>query len=78
MDGASKKMKLKKETGPDGIPIEVCRCLETIGNTWLTDLNNRIWWTNKTSNDWRRNTLVPIYKNKGDIQDCSKPLTIKE
>ena len=29
------------------------------------------------SNHWRRNTLVPIYKNKEDVQDCSNYRGIK-
>ena len=57
--------------GPDGILINVNRCLRTIGITWLTDLFNKIWKENEMPND-RRSNLVPIYNNKGDVQDCSK------
>ena len=29
------------------------------------------------SDEWRKSTLVPLYKNKGDIQDCSNYRGIK-
>ena len=28
-------------------------------------------------NEWRKSTLVPLYKNKGDIQDCTNYRGIK-
>jgi hypothetical protein len=40
------------------------------GIVWLTKFFNEIVRTNKMSNEWRRNTLIPIYKNKGDVQNC--------
>ena len=64
-------MKSKKAVGLDGIPIEVCRYLGKIGVTWLIDVFKKIQRTNKMSNGWRRRTLVLIYKNKGDVRDCS-------
>ena len=27
--------------------------------------------------EWRRSTLIPIYKNKGDIQNCENYIRIK-
>ena len=39
--------------------------LRTIEVTWIIDLFNKIWRTNKMPNDGR-STLVPIYKNKRD------------
>ena len=67
---ALKKMKSRKAVGPDGIPIEAWKCLDESGLEWLTNLFNKIWQTNKSPNEWRKSTLVPLYKNKGDIQDC--------
>ena len=77
VEKALKKMKLRKAVGPDGIPIEVWRCLGQVGIKWLTDLFNKIWRTNKMPQDWRKNTIIPIYKNKGDAQDCSNYRGIK-
>jgi hypothetical protein len=63
---ALKRMKWGKAMGQDGIPIEVCKCLGDIAIVWLTKLFNHIFRSNKMSDEWR-STLVPIFKNKGDI-----------
>ena len=44
---------------------------------WLTKLFNEILRSKKMSDDWRKNILVPIYKNKGDIQNCANYRGIK-
>jgi hypothetical protein len=36
----------------------------------ITKLFNTIFQSNKISDEWRRSILVPIFKNKGDIQSC--------
>jgi hypothetical protein len=74
---ALKKMKSRRAVGPDGIPIEAWKCLGEKGLEWLTNLFNKIWRTNKMPNEWRKSTLVPLYKNKGDIQDCTNYRGIK-
>ena len=68
---ALKRIKRGKAIGPDGIPIEVWRCLGDIAIVWLTKLFNHIFRSNKMSDEWRRSILVPIYKNKWDIQSCT-------
>nr|CCH50954.1 T1.2 [Malus x robusta] len=74
---ALKKMKHIKAVGPNDIPIKVWKVLGETGITWLTDLFNRILKMKKMSNEWRNSTLVPIYKNKGDIQNCMNYRGIK-
>ena len=74
---ALKTMKSRKTVSPDGIPIEVWRCLGEVGMRWLINLFNKIWLTKKMPNEWRKSTLVPLYKNKGDIQSCSNYHEIK-
>ncbi|KAM1225087.1 hypothetical protein ACFX2G_044844 [Malus domestica] len=74
---ALKKMKHRKAVGLDDIPIEVWKVLGETGITWLTDLFNRILKTKKMPNEWRTSTLVPIYKNKGDVQNCMNYRGIK-
>jgi hypothetical protein len=68
---ALKRMKGGKAIGPDGIPIEVWRCLGERAVVWLTKLFNLIFWSNKMPEEWRRSILVPIFKNKGDVQNCT-------
>jgi hypothetical protein len=63
--------------GPDGIPIEVCRTLGDVAIVWLTKLFNPIFRSNKMPDEWRRSILVPIFKNKGDVQSCANYRGIK-
>jgi Reverse transcriptase (RNA-dependent DNA polymerase) len=44
---------------------------------WLTKLFNIIFRSNKMPDEWRRSILVPIFKNKGDIQSCTNYREIK-
>ena len=67
---ALKKMDNRKAMGPDNIPIEVWKCLGGKGIVWLTKLFNEILKSKRMPGEWRRSTLIPIYKNKGDIQNC--------
>lgn len=74
---ALKRMKGGKAMGPDGIPIEVWRGLGDIAIVWLTKLFNLIFRSNKMPEEWRRSILVPIFKNKGDVQSCTNYRGIK-
>ena len=68
---AMKRMKHGKAVGPDDIPIEAWKALGDIGVNFLTKLFNQILETEEMPEEWRKSILVPIYKNKGDIQNCS-------
>ena len=68
---ALKMMCNGKAVGLDNIPIEVWKSLGDRGIVWLTKLFNEIMRTKKMSDEWRRSTLIPIYKNKEDIQNCA-------
>jgi hypothetical protein len=74
---ALKRMKVGKAMGPDDISIKVWRCLRDLAIVWLTKMFNNIYRSNKMSEEWRRSILVPIYKNKGDIQSCTNYRGIK-
>ena len=50
--------------GLDNIPIEIWKCLGGKGIIWLTKLFNEILKSKKMPDEWRRSTLIPIYKNK--------------
>ena len=74
---ALQKMGRNKAVGPDQIPIEAWRCLGDEGLRWLTSLFNKIFSSNKMPEEWRLSEVIPIYKNKGDVQVCSNYRGIK-
>jgi hypothetical protein len=72
-----KRMKGGKTMDPNGIPIEVWRTLGDVVIVWFTKLFNLIFRSNKMPDEWRRSILVPIFKNKGDVQSCTNYQGIK-
>uniref|UniRef100_A0A3B3BTI6 ribonuclease H n=1 Tax=Oryzias melastigma TaxID=30732 RepID=A0A3B3BTI6_ORYME len=75
--GALKRMKSGKALGPDDIPVEVWKCLGEMAVEFLTGLFNRILGGEKMPEEWRRSVMVPIFKNKGDVQSCGNYRGIK-
>ena len=45
--------------------------------SWLMKFFNKIILTKKMSDEWRKSILLPIYKNKVDIQSCTNYKGIK-
>ncbi|KAK3525223.1 hypothetical protein QTP86_023307 [Hemibagrus guttatus] len=74
---ALKRMKSGKAVGPDDIPVEVWKCLGEAAVEFLTNLFNRVLESERMPEEWRRSVLVPIFKNKGDVQSCSNYRRIK-
>ena len=72
-----KRMSNSKLVGLDNIPIEVGKSLGDRGIVLLTKLFNEIMRTKKMLDEWRRSTLIPIYKNKGDIQNFANYRRVK-
>ena len=68
---ALKKMTSGKAEGPDQILVEVWKCLGEEGLEWLTKLCNVIFRTAKMHKKWTSSIVIPLYKNKGDIQDLN-------
>ncbi|CAH9068624.1 unnamed protein product [Cuscuta europaea] len=66
----------KKTVDLDGIPIEAWRSLGERGVKWLTSFFNMIW-RNKMPTSWRKSTLISLFKNKGDVQECVNYRRIK-
>ena len=66
-----------KAEGSDQIPVKVWKCLGEAGLEWLSELFNVIFRTAKMPKEWRASTVIPLYKNKGDIQDCNNFRGIK-
>ena len=69
-------MKNGKAVGPDDIPVEVRKCLGEIA-LFLTKLCNRTMESERMPEEWRDSILIPIFKNKGDVQSCSNYRGIK-
>ncbi|KAK3531799.1 hypothetical protein QTP70_029737, partial [Hemibagrus guttatus] len=74
---ALKRMKSGEAIGPDDIPVEVWKCLGEAAVEFLTSLFNRVLESERMPEEWRRSVLVPIFKNKGDVQSCSNYRGIK-
>ncbi|KAK3574104.1 hypothetical protein QTP86_003409 [Hemibagrus guttatus] len=74
---ALKRMKSGKAVGPNNIPVEVWKCLGEAAVEFLTSLFNRVLESERMPEEWRRSVLVPIFKNKGDVQSCSNYRGIK-
>ncbi|KAK3523668.1 hypothetical protein QTP70_007843 [Hemibagrus guttatus] len=74
---ALKRIKIGKAVGPDDIPVEVWKCLGEAAVEFLASLFNRVLESEKMPEEWRRSVLVPIFKNKGDVQSCSNYRGIK-
>ncbi|KAK3546987.1 hypothetical protein QTP86_007916 [Hemibagrus guttatus] len=73
---ALKRMESGKAVGPDNIPVEVWKCLGEAAVEFLTSLFNRVLESERMPEEWR-SVLVPIFKNKGDVQSCSNYRGIK-
>ena len=70
-------MKSGKAVGSDEIPAEVWKCLGWFGVVTLCKLFNSIMITETIPSAWRDSILVPIFKEKGDIQECHNYRGIK-
>ena len=74
---ALRRMRKGKAVGPDELPVEVWKCIRKMRKKFLTGLFNRLLMGERISEEWRRNVLIPIYKNKGDAQCCGNYRGIK-
>ena len=74
---ALRRMKKDKAIGPVELPVEVWKGMGEMGIKFLTRLFNRLLMGERMPEEWRRSVLIPIYKNKGDIQCCGNYRGIK-
>jgi Reverse transcriptase (RNA-dependent DNA polymerase) len=74
---ALKRMKKAKSAGPDEVPAEAFKALGELAEVALTDLFNEILEGGTMPDEWRKSILVPIFKGKGDVQECSNYRGIK-
>ena len=77
LERALRNMKRGKAVGPDEIPVEVWRLMGRSASCWLKDLFNRMLAGEPMPKEWRVSALVPLYKGKGDVQECSNYRGIK-
>ncbi len=74
---ALQRMKTGKAVGPDEIPVEVWRLIGGRAISWLCWLFNKILDEDKMPDEWRTSWMVPLYKGKGDAQECKNYRGIK-
>ena len=74
---ALRRIKKGKAVGPNELPVEVWKCMREMGIEFLTRLFNRLLMGERMPEEWRRNVLIPIYKNKGNAQCCRNYRGIK-
>ena len=74
---AAKRMPRGKAVGTDNIPIEAWKAVGRKGMEILTKLFREIMDIGCMPNEWRNSLLIPLFKNKGDIQDCRNYRGIK-
>ena len=67
-----KGMKCGKAVGADEIPAEAWKCMGNFGMQILCKLFNCIMNTEQMPSAWRQSIFIPIFKGKGDIQECKK------
>ena len=65
-----RRMKKEKSVGLGGISAEACKVMGRIAVEWLIEVFRNIIEIEHMPNEWKASTLIPIFKNKGDIQDC--------
>ena len=71
------KMKNGKAVGPDGVPVEAWKALDEEGIEILWLLMKKIMDNETIPEIWRESLLVPIFKEKGDVQCCGSYRGIK-
>ena len=77
VESALRKLKNNKATGPDEIPVEAWRALGGEGVDLMWDLMVKIEEQEHIPDEWRESVLVPIYKEKGDVEECQNYRGIK-
>ncbi|XP_037772666.1 uncharacterized protein LOC119568277 [Penaeus monodon] len=74
---ALKKMENGKATGPDGIPIEAWKAMGEEGIYMLRMLMRKVMDEENIPTVWKGSILIPIFKEKGDVQNCENYRDIK-
>ena len=67
---AMNRMKKGKAIRPDDIQVETWRVFGKTDVKWVTTIHRNVMQTEKMPENRIYSTLIPVFKNKGDIQDC--------
>ena len=74
---AIQDLKVRKAAGPSGVTAEMIKAAGEQAVDWLTSICNRIVKEETIPESWQISELVPIYKGKGDVLECSSSRGIK-
>ena len=74
---AIQDLKVRKAAGPSGVTAQMIKAAGEQAVDWLTSICNRIVKEEAISESWQMSELVPIYKGKGDVLECSSSRGIK-
>ena len=61
---------MNKDSGSDGIPVELFQILKDDGVKVLHSICQQIWKTQQRPQDWKRSVFIPIPK-KDNAKECS-------
>ena len=68
---------MNKDSGNDGIPVELFQILKDDALKVLHSIYQQIWKTQQCPQDWKRSVFIPIPK-KGNTKECSNYHTIAQ
>ena len=75
---AIKGLNMGKAAGPTGVVSEMMKASGGFGSGWMTDLINNIIKEGCIPDDWRKSTLVLVYKGKSDpLVTCASNRAIR-
>ena len=72
---ALESITMNKDSGGDGIPIELFQILEDNTVKVLHSICQQIWKTQQWPQGWKRSVFIPVPK-QGNAKECSKYCTI--
>ena len=72
---ALESITMNKDSGGDGIPVELFQILKDDAVKVLHSIFQQIWKTQQWPQDWKRSVFTPIPK-KGNAKECSNYHTI--
>lgn len=64
-------MKNRRAPGICDITTEMLKAGGTTTAIWLTNVFNTVWSTEIIPDNWRKGLILPFWKRKGDLHDCS-------